>query len=198
MATPPQRILLAKLAEYVKRCILHLLLLLLFSLRPVVACHSTGRRAASQNNNGGCGLCLLGPPYPQNRQLWHILPRNAPHHPSPKHQRRTRRHKFFHQRISAEQRRHLLSNTTDLIYLIFIINKMAGGKGKSGGKSSGGKTGADGSKKQQSHSQKAGLQVSIPELSFWRVMQAFTELFGQEMRSKGPTVPRLSRQALEP
>ena len=37
---------------------------------------------------------------------------------------------------------------------------MAGGKGKSGGKSSGGKTGADGSKKQQSHSSKAGLQVS--------------------------------------
>lgn len=37
---------------------------------------------------------------------------------------------------------------------------MAGGKGKSaGGKSSGGKVGADGSKKQQSHSQKAGLQV---------------------------------------
>jgi hypothetical protein len=38
---------------------------------------------------------------------------------------------------------------------------MAGGKGKSsGGKSSGGKVGADGGKKQQSHSSKAGLQVS--------------------------------------
>lgn len=38
---------------------------------------------------------------------------------------------------------------------------MAGGKGKSsGGKSSGGKVGADGNKKQQSHSSKAGLQVS--------------------------------------
>ena len=38
---------------------------------------------------------------------------------------------------------------------------MAGGKGKSsGGKSSGGKVGVDGSKKQQSHSSKAGLQVS--------------------------------------
>lgn len=39
---------------------------------------------------------------------------------------------------------------------------MAGGKGKSsGGKSSGGKTsGADGAKKQQSHSARAGLQVS--------------------------------------
>jgi hypothetical protein len=38
---------------------------------------------------------------------------------------------------------------------------MAGGKGKSsGGKSSGGKTsGVDGSKKQQSHSARAGLQV---------------------------------------
>jgi histone H2A len=36
---------------------------------------------------------------------------------------------------------------------------MAGGKGK-GGKTSGGKVGADGSKKQQSHSSKAGLQVS--------------------------------------
>jgi len=38
---------------------------------------------------------------------------------------------------------------------------MAGGKGKSsGGKSSGGKTsGVDGPKKQQSHSQRAGLQV---------------------------------------
>ena len=39
---------------------------------------------------------------------------------------------------------------------------MAGGKGKSsGGKSSGGKVGVDGGKKQQSHSSKAGLQVSI-------------------------------------
>jgi hypothetical protein len=38
---------------------------------------------------------------------------------------------------------------------------MAGGKGKSsGGKSSGGKVGADAGKKQQSHSSKAGLQVS--------------------------------------
>lgn len=43
---------------------------------------------------------------------------------------------------------------------------MAGGKGKSsGGKSSaGGKVGADGNKKQQSHSSKAGLQVSIAQL----------------------------------
>ncbi len=42
---------------------------------------------------------------------------------------------------------------------------MAGGKGKSsGGKSSGGQVGADGSKKQQSHSSKAGLQVSIAQL----------------------------------
>jgi hypothetical protein len=41
---------------------------------------------------------------------------------------------------------------------------MAGGKGKSsGGKSSGGKVGVDGSKKQQSHSSKAGLQVSIAQ-----------------------------------
>ncbi|PNP39821.1 hypothetical protein TGAMA5MH_08086 [Trichoderma gamsii] len=40
---------------------------------------------------------------------------------------------------------------------------MAGGKGKSsGGKSSGGKTSADGAnKKQQSHSARAGLQVSF-------------------------------------
>jgi hypothetical protein len=43
---------------------------------------------------------------------------------------------------------------------------MAGGKGKSsGGKSSGGKVGADGGKKQQSHSSKAGLQVSIAQSS---------------------------------
>ena len=42
---------------------------------------------------------------------------------------------------------------------------MPGGKGKSsGGKSSGGKTsGADGQKKQQSHSARAGLQVSFLE-----------------------------------
>jgi histone H2A len=40
---------------------------------------------------------------------------------------------------------------------------MPGGKGKGGGKSSGGKVGADGSKKQQSHSSKAGLQVSIAQ-----------------------------------
>ena len=43
---------------------------------------------------------------------------------------------------------------------------MAGGKGiSSGGKSSGGKVGADGGKKQQSHSSKAGLQVSIAQSS---------------------------------
>ena len=45
---------------------------------------------------------------------------------------------------------------------------MAGGKGKSsGGKSSGGKVGADGNKKQQSHSSKAGLQVSVWLLRDW-------------------------------
>lgn len=37
---------------------------------------------------------------------------------------------------------------------------MPGGKGKSGGKTSGGKASADGPKKQQSHSARAGLQVS--------------------------------------
>jgi histone H2A len=43
---------------------------------------------------------------------------------------------------------------------------MAGGKGKSsGGKSSGGKVGAHDGKKQQSHSSKAGLQVSIAQIS---------------------------------
>lgn len=47
---------------------------------------------------------------------------------------------------------------------------MAGGKGKSGGKSSGGKTGADGNKKQQSHSSKAGLQVSTIEAHVLRVI----------------------------
>lgn len=42
-----------------------------------------------------------------------------------------------------------------------ILIKMPGGKGKSsGGKSSGGKTSADAAKKQQSHSTRAGLQVS--------------------------------------
>lgn len=41
---------------------------------------------------------------------------------------------------------------------------MAGGKGKSGGKTTGGKAGGiDGNKKQQSHSSKAGLQVSIAQ-----------------------------------
>ena len=44
---------------------------------------------------------------------------------------------------------------------------MAGGKGKSsGGKSSGGKVGIDGGKKQQSHSSKAGLQVSDAQLYY--------------------------------
>lgn len=44
---------------------------------------------------------------------------------------------------------------------------MAGGKGKSsGGKTSGGKAGLDGNKKQQSHSSKAGLQVSIAQLHY--------------------------------
>ena len=46
---------------------------------------------------------------------------------------------------------------------------MAGGKGKSaGGKSSGGKTSAaDGPKKQQSHSARAGLQVSSCGYIMW-------------------------------
>lgn len=45
---------------------------------------------------------------------------------------------------------------------------MAGGKGKSsGGKSSGGKVGADSGKKQQSHSSKAGLQVSNAQKCFF-------------------------------
>jgi hypothetical protein len=52
---------------------------------------------------------------------------------------------------------------------------MAGGKGKSsGGKSSGGKVGADAGKKQQSHSSKAGLQVSIA--------QSFSQLLALETR----------------
>jgi hypothetical protein len=57
---------------------------------------------------------------------------------------------------------------------------MAGGKGKSsGGKSSGGKTsGADGSKKQQSHSARAGLQVS----AFLRVPQSLPPVASSSRR----------------
>jgi hypothetical protein len=43
---------------------------------------------------------------------------------------------------------------------------MAGGKGKSHGGKSGLKVGADGSKKQQSHSSKAGLQVTTISIFF--------------------------------
>lgn len=59
---------------------------------------------------------------------------------------------------------------------------MAGGKGKSsGGKSSGGKTSAnDGPKKQQSHSARAGLQVSFVLFFFF-----FSSLFGT-LRSDAP------------
>lgn len=55
------------------------------------------------------------------------------------------------------------------------IFAMAGGKGKSsGGKSSGGKVGVDGSKKQQSHSSKAGLQVSICAFLLFSLMSPFS------------------------
>ena len=56
---------------------------------------------------------------------------------------------------------------------------MAGGKGKSsGGKSSGGKVGIDGSKKQQSHSSKAGLQVSVAQVRFLPIWRSLGGLLG--------------------
>jgi len=56
---------------------------------------------------------------------------------------------------------------------------MAGGKGKSsGGKSSGGKVGIDGNKKQQSHSSKAGLQVSIAQALFQQFSRSTLFLAG--------------------
>lgn len=59
---------------------------------------------------------------------------------------------------------------------------MAGGKGKSsGGKSSGGKVGADGGKKQQSHSSKAGLQVSFCA----NLLFCTTEVFLDEFEMAG-------------
>jgi hypothetical protein len=62
---------------------------------------------------------------------------------------------------------------------------MAGGKGKSsGGKSSGGKTSAnDGPKKQQSHSARAGLQVS--SFGFFGLFFFFLSLLGT-LRSDAP------------
>lgn len=52
---------------------------------------------------------------------------------------------------------------------------MAGGKGKSGGKTSGGKATAEVPKKQQSHSARAGLQVSCALLMMRRFC---TSIFG--------------------
>jgi hypothetical protein len=55
---------------------------------------------------------------------------------------------------------------------------MPGGKGKSsGGKSSGGKVGADGNKKQQSHSSKAGLQVSNAQTAIWFFCNGFEKIW---------------------
>lgn len=54
---------------------------------------------------------------------------------------------------------------------------MAGGKGmSSGGKSSGGKTSVDGPKKQQSHSARAGLQVSCFESCSFHRSQGLVRL----------------------
>jgi hypothetical protein len=75
---------------------------------------------------------------------------------------------------------------------------MAGGKGKSGGKSSGGKTGADGSKKQQSHSAKAGLQVSDPRLRHTGAfLHGFEMWFGGRESLRWCRIPRQkSRQTI--
>lgn len=65
------------------------------------------------------------------------------------------------QTLCAHHRNPQLPPPSHPIFTPSTSSTMAGGKGKSsGGKSSGGKTsGADGSKKQQSHSARAGLQV---------------------------------------
>lgn len=69
-----------------------------------------------------------------------------------------------HQNINAATHQHRLRYQTTS-FISDADPTMAGGKGKSsGGKSSGGKVGADGNKKQQSHSSKAGLQVSAARL----------------------------------
>jgi histone H2A len=76
---------------------------------------------------------------------------------------------------------------------------MAGGKGKSsGGKSSGGKVGADGGKKQQSHSSKAGLQVSIAQSSV-QLQNSISKGSGVYLRAasmRKATIPRPRRVAL--
>lgn len=73
---------------------------------------------------------------------------------------------------------------------------MAGGKGKSsGGKSSGGKTSAnDGPKKQQSHSARAGLQVSFV-LFFFLLLVALRHLAVRRADDRAPLDrPMLARQ----
>lgn len=78
---------------------------------------------------------------------------------------------------------------------------MAGGKGKSGGKSSGGKVGADGSKKQQSHSSKAGLQVSTAQHQIQRRIEfgmrdiwSFLRLCKCQIWMRSILSPAMSRQ----
>ncbi|KAK7457408.1 histone h2a [Colletotrichum acutatum] len=63
---------------------------------------------------------------------------------------------------------------------------MAGGKGKSGGKTSGGKATAEVPKKQQSHSARAGLQVSCALLMMRRVC---TSIFGPQYRASADDHP---------
>lgn len=72
------------------------------------------------------------------------------------------------------------------------VSTMAGGKGKSsGGKSSGGKSGHDSGKKQQSHSSKAGLQVSIAQSSIQH-LQRHRRSFGGIPRSGSMVDPTIS------
>lgn len=69
---------------------------------------------------------------------------------------------------------------------------MAGGKGKSsGGKSSGGKVGADGNKKQQSHSSKAGLQVSIGTTTLFLLLQPTAFALSSRPSTIRPSIPTL-------
>ncbi len=68
----------------------------------------------------------------------------------------------------SNNKHHQTPREIKTLHLLFSrkASTMAGGKGKSsGGKSSGGKSGHDSGKKQQSHSSKAGLQVSIAQSS---------------------------------
>jgi len=110
----------------------------------------------AKNNTGGISSLL------QNKNALDTSSPPSPKHPSsstfPTATRTSR-----HRNPQRNHHQHRTINTLTIPHISHISPTsitMAGGKGKSGGKSSGGKTGADGAKKQQSHSSKAGLQVS--------------------------------------